>query len=612
MNNTLNYTNFNQNNYHNYSQFQNHNDQNTNNLQLSLHSNSQPINTFQQELNRYERPKKRGNTAYNSKLGIFSHFNPSGEINISPEKKIVSDKRVSLSSDLNNSLIRKIMKSNLHYVGFENKLGDNSCYINVILHFLYQFPSINIFLIKFYNDKKDNFIINETNSEDSFFFLLGKTLLQYQSIMSDFDNKGITILHTTELRKYLHLISNKVYKLNGIGDPVELLTFILEKINLFNKSDVHKDFFINLIEEIKCSELCENVKKNKYDEDNFIYQIYVNEIIRIIRNKDFKEFCHKLYYFSKANSSIEDKTCKKCGKKGKHILKYIGPKCSQYLLINCVWNIKKPELSDVLKFLYLLTLEGTLNDLFEYESTERPPFYNLYGLILYSGALCHYINVMYNMQKNNFILYNDDKIKELASIHDVYLEITAEQIKQNSEAFYYPVLLIYCKEIIYNSYETRKINEYSYEKFHHLEKECTKAKNYHLPLTEEEKRKNYHELERAQMRKMSADPRYCSNFMAIEEDFKYNKENSINMNINNHNSNNMSESKKRDIINGMDIEEDNKRGNIFGFNNDNNNNDDDEERKKNEYKRNTKKYGTDIKNNKNQKKGGPDFFWNIL
>ena len=190
-------------------------------------SKNNQISLYQQELNDYERRKKRGYTTGNRPLGNFFHFNYSDEINFTPEKKLYSDKNVG-GSDFNISLIRTKKESDLHYVGFENKYGDNSCCINVFLHFFYQFPSVNEFLIKLYKNKKDNFIINEKDDEDSFYFLLGKTLFEYQTILSDSDNKGITILHTTELRKYLQIISGKIYKLDAIGDPVELLTFILD------------------------------------------------------------------------------------------------------------------------------------------------------------------------------------------------------------------------------------------------------------------------------------------------------------------------------------------------------------------------------------------------
>ena len=566
------------------------------------------INQYQEELKNYERTKKRVNTANASKFANFYHFNYSEDIDLSQDKKVNSEKKINLSSDFSKTLetlVRIKKESNLHYVGFENNYGDNSCYINVILHFLYQFPSVNDFLIKKYIEyNNDNFTINSENDENcekSFFFLLGKTLSKYQSILSDYNNKGIIILHTTELRQYLHLISNKIYTYNAIGDPVELLTFILDKLNLINKSEVHKDFFINLIEEIKCDNFCENVKKNKYDENTFIYQIYINEIIQKVKNLEFNDFYDRLFYFSKKNSIITGKRCEKCHKVSKQTLKYIGPEYPKYFLINLVWSNRKPELLDVLKVLYLLPLEKELNQLFEFENEnpKKKPLYSLSGIIFYSGSLCHYISVIYNMQKNKFVLYNDDQIKELPSIHDVYLEITAKQIKKNSEAFYYPVLLIYYKDILLDSEAATKLNIYSLDKYFFIQKECINAKKYNIALTEEQKRKNFEELKRAQIRKMTEDPKYYSNLMPIEDDNKYSNENSNNMN-NNFN-------KNGSINNDMDIEDESEKKNIFRFDNDN----DDENNNQFDFKRISKKSMTDT-NNYNQQRRVNDFFWNII
>lgn len=586
--------------------------------------NSQEINKYHQELNNYERQKKRGNTDDASKCTKFFHFVYSDEINFSPEKKVNLEKKINFSSDFSKTLVKMKKESNLHYVGFENNYGDNSCYINVILHFFYQFPSVNEFLIKTYIDCKENYIINDENDknwEKQFFFLLGKTLFEYQSILSQPNNKGITILHTTELRKYLHLISNKKYTYNAVGDPVELLTFILDKINLINKSEVHKDFFINLNEEIKCNN-CNNVKTNKYDENNFIHQIYVNEIIKGVKNLDFY---HTLFYYSKKNPIIDGKTCEKCNQRTKRSLKYIGSEYPKYLLMNCVWSKKRPELLEVLKFLYLIPLESHLNNIFDCENSDdnNPPIYTLSGIIFYSGALSHYINVIYNMQKNIFVLYNDDKIKELKSIHDIYLEITAEQIKKNSEAFYYPVLLIYFKEILFNCENDIKLNIYTPENFHYIEKECIRAKNKNKTLTEEQKRRNYVELERAQIRKMSVDPKYASNLMAIEDDFKYGSENRINMNYNfnintnyniHYSNNNIfeeSKNRKNSFNDDMKVEDAPKDEKIFGFENDSNEIDNYEGNKYSDFKRGSKKSMTDFKNY-NQQNRSRDFFSDII
>ena len=73
-------------------------------------------------------------------------------------------------------------------------------------------------------------------------------------------------------------------------------------------------------------------------------------------------------------------------------------------------------------------------------------------------------------------------------------------------------------------------------------------------------------------------------------------------------SNNISETRKRDKNNNMDIEEKNKR--IFGFENDNDNDSQEKDNKYNYHVRNNKKNGIYIKNNKYKSMGDIDFFRN--
>ena len=126
-------------------------------------------------------------------------------------------------------------------------------------------------------------------------------------------------------------------------------------------------------------------------------------------------------------------------------------------------------------------------------------------IIFYSFTLCHYINLIFNLQKNVFTLYNDTGIIEFKNIYDVYRYITIEQLEKNSKAYFYPVLLVYGKENIYeeNAFPLlKRTNKINYEL---LVDECDKItklanKPKEKPLTEEEKKKNYDELLRAQIK----------------------------------------------------------------------------------------------------------------
>ena len=489
---------------------------------IKNHTNPE-LTQYQKEISKYERKislpggnyKYRGNTNY--------HFEFHGSTS---ETKISEIKRKSQLDIEKISLFRKKIESNSLYVVFENNYGENSCYINVVLHFLYVFPCINEYLIKLYLNNKDNINISNNNitnlnNLEFFFFLLGKTLFEYQNVLSNLDNKGITILHTTELRQYLDIISNNIYEYNKVADPVELLSFLINIINENNQSEIHRYFFIDLIEELQC-EQCKNKISKKYDKDNFIYHIYVDEIMNFIHqnNLHFQNYNRNLFQISQCSSLNYFKNCEKCNNQIKKILKCNGPDYPIFLLINCIWNNPQQSLKNIIKFLYILPLEECMENLFfcnnNNNNSDQKTIYNLLGMILYSPALSHYINVMFNIQKNIFVLYNDDKVKELNSIHEVYKEITLEQIKYNNpNVYFYPVLLIYYKEIIYDDMNTIKNNIYTYQKYHFLVEECMRAKKEkEIILTDEQKKQNYIELIKAQMQF----ERRNNNYLNLEKD----------------------------------------------------------------------------------------------
>ena len=593
-------------NNHEFQQSQNVEDHSQAQLNLSSDSEKDKILQFQTELENNEKkfisksfPNQHENT------NLF-HFSFSDDL-IESDKNSSSKLKQNFSLYNNISFVEKIKENSMHYVGFENKYGENSCYINVILHFLYIFPSVNEFLIKFYKTKLDNFIntinndINSKNNIDYFLFTLGKTLFEYQKILSNYNNKDVTILNTSELRQCLQLISNNYFPLNKVGDPVEFLTSLLNEINKYNNLEIHNDFFINLIEEKKCNSCLNKNEIKKYDENNFIYYVSINEIIQNINkeNINFENYSHQLFKFSQINTSKCESKCKQCGNTLKNQIKFINETFPTYLLLNCIWNKRKPDLNDVIKFLYLLSLEDNITNLFFCEIKNKEiGLYNLLGMILYSPALSHYINVIFNFEKNIFVMYDDDKIKEIPTIHDVYKEMTSEQIKKNPERYYYPVLLIYYKEIIYNDKKTVLLNNYTSYHSNQLEEECLKAKNSHIPLTEEQKKQNLIELEIAQ-RRIERNRRYSMNqtnnsfSMHIEEEDDIKEQNKLFPEINDNRSKLLKSEEKSKENNNMILEEKTQKENT-------------------EKKRTNKRFGTQNINHKYYHFQNFDFFQDIL
>ena len=76
-----------------------------------------------------------------------------------PNPDKTDNKPKTIKPDDYNKIINEILSqketkllTNSQYVSFENQIGDNSCYVNVIMHFLYRFPCVNDFLIKKYQE----------------------------------------------------------------------------------------------------------------------------------------------------------------------------------------------------------------------------------------------------------------------------------------------------------------------------------------------------------------------------------------------------------------------------------------------------------------------------
>ena len=499
------------------------------------------------------------------------------------DKKSKSEKLDNYNEIVNLMLSQKETKllTDSQYVSFENQIGDNSCYINVIMHFLYIFPCVNDFLIKKYKEKikdnekekekekekdkdKENEKLKEEEKEkekekgvekekkkegleepkkdikietpkdikeiitknpdngkpitkkktkeeeyNDFLFNLGKLLNSYQEFLAKNDmKKKITELDTRELRKSLSICSDNKFRLNCISDPVEFLIYILELINKENSDEIHLYFHLKLIEEMRCTNFCPVKSNKRYDKDNFIYQIYVEEIFNYIKNQklkflDFKEKLFMLSYYSLQNELVFCEKCKTL--KNKILICNNEDNSPKFLLVNCVWNNAKPDLTEVIQFLHFISLIEQIDNLFICSSrTGKTNDYCLIGMIFYSFTLCHYINLIFNVQKNVFTLYNDNGIMEFKNLYDVYRYITEEQLKKNNKAYFYPVLLVYCKESIY---EEKRIDQLKYiTKLNYeilledceelIKKEIPKEK----PLTEEEKRKNYNELLLAQIK----------------------------------------------------------------------------------------------------------------
>ena len=408
--------------------------------------------------------------------------------------------------------------TNYCYSTFKNSYAENTCYINVILHLLYTIQELKEFLKSLYeidlSTKKNNKNKNVYNNND-FLVSIGKILKKYEDNIGNDENedknlilnyfklnnnnnknKNVTVINTLEMRKILEQISENKFPLNTIADPVELFTFILDILKENLNEDTHKSFYLELIDEYTCTKRGCNEIKNKYDKDNFMYHIYIDEILKYIEKQNIKvkDYKNKLFQFSyKLFLSENKKICDKCKGEMNHSL--ICQNSPDFILINCVWRQSNPIVDDVMTIFFLMSLKDELNNLFVCKSRTNKNYY-LLGFILYSFTLSHYIICEYNIDEDVFILLDDEIVKEYHNLNELITDITAGVLRQNGKAFFYPVMMIYTKDILFknNIIKLNTLNEIEYQNIINKCNEAIYEYESQNEIKEEMKLDNYQEL----------------------------------------------------------------------------------------------------------------------
>ena len=447
-----------------------------------------------------ENGNESNNNSKNKKLlykSTINNTNNKEEIETETEKLSQSLKNLFLlNKDFSEPVtIKKENKliTDFHYATFKNAYGENTCYINVILHLLYNIEQLQEFIISLYEiDESNKYSIysnNKTNKEEisdnyKFLVLIGNILNQYKEIISEENEeetrnkkiKQVTIINTLKMRKMLEKVSKNQFPLNTIADPVEFFSFILDILNEYLNEDIHKTFYLELIDEYICYKNGCSQIDNKYDKDNFMYHIYIDEILKFIEKENIKvkDFKNKLFEFSHDLFLSENsKNCEKCKEKMNHYL--ICKNLPDYILINCVWKESNPIVDDAMTIFFMMPIKDEFNNLFICKNkTYKRKLYQLFGFILYSFTLSHYIICIYNMDKQVFVLLNDEIVKEFHNIYELLIDITVEELKNSGKAFFYPVMLIYTKDILYNN-RIMRINTLNDSEYKDIINKCNEA-----------------------------------------------------------------------------------------------------------------------------------------
>jgi len=648
------------------------------NNNIPENSNNLDENNFQKCLRDYESQEETESNV-NHFVFIGESYNKNNIIDDSVDDKENNKKKINnnINNDIKNNKIKEkkekrdfltdeeiektcLIQSKAHYALFQN-YGENSCYVNVILHFLYSSKIIFEYLVNIYKtrinknknniDKKLNLNKSkektekqmkeekEMEAQEDLMSSLGEILYKYQKALNS--KHRVNILSTFEFRKKLSKFSNR-FLLNYVADPVEFLDFLLEILIKMDENKIRNNFYLNIKEEYVC-DICKNKTDFNYNNKTFIHTIYIEDIINYLSKHKIKleDYSNKLFLYSQLNYL---NTEKKCENKHPTNKKFICKNNPNYLIINCVWT-KYPNIEQVLKLFTLIGLKNKLNDLFEIPPQKninpKDLNYDLTHIILYSFALFHYIIITYNPKLNIFNLYDDSKVVECDSFPEIVEMITANLITQNPYYYFYPVLLIYSKYDLYKDENLINGNKIDKKLYDSLVENCKKSiKAFEKELKKKEKspekknnnkkndnninnnsnkdknkQKNDNNKEQKPNQKIENNTKNEKN-KKIEEDIKKNKEILIDNKNNDKNSNNK-EKEPNSLLNNQNeidnkkklIEEDNKTKKVESKNE---SNQESKETNKNETKKGNKNQIKKEKIKENDIKNSNDKNYNEL
>ena len=145
----------------------------------------------------------------------------------------------------------------------------------------------------------------------------------------------------------------------------------------------------------------------------------------------------------------------------------------------------------------MMPLRDEFNNLFIHKpKSYRKYYYYLFGFILYSFTLSHYIICIYNLDKKVFVLLNDEIVKEFHNLYELLIDITVDTLKETGKAFFYPVMFIYTKDALYEpqSMKTNTLNNSEYQDIINKCNEAIYQFEMESKANEEEKSNNYKEF----------------------------------------------------------------------------------------------------------------------
>ena len=366
----------------------------------------------------------------------------------------------------------KIPQKKIKYreiVSLLNPKGANNCFINVVIQSLYHTDKFKEKILKIPFNKEDQSIILNP------IFRLQCSFNHYKQIQESPSD------HSLDISNFRLSLSNysKELKKGNFGDPVEVLNQIFNYIHLHdqnieldneapslfycNNCISHEFFSIKIKDKIYCSK-CNKEKSTIYDSNYFIYEIFITEILNIIKGKTSDSYKNQLFSNAKIiGRTIEQKIniegcyCQKPEIK-REIFQcdYYNP----YFVINLTWNNQQPNLDDVCKVFNLISLFDFNGNLFSFEEgySYLNKKYYLYSIILYYNN--HYTCAI--NKGNIWYFIDDDKKNEFKSYKNLVYYLLNNH--------YHPIILFYSNYTSNNEINNEDV--FQSEEFNELIKRC--------------------------------------------------------------------------------------------------------------------------------------------
>lgn len=280
------------------------------------------------------------------------------------------------------------------------------------------------------------------------------------------------------------------------GDPIDVFLNLMTAVHSYHVNSnlsednstickplcpAHACFALKIHEEILCLQ-CNKKTNNVYDNNYYVYEAYIWEIMNTIKSKPFKEFNKLLFNTINTVTSIFDNIlvfckCSKQLKVSKAIVLHENP---PYLIIHLTWDSLCPPLVDLCNIYTMIPLFATNNALFKLTDKVRIATYELKCIITFYNG--HYTSCFKSIKENKWYFCDDMIIKEF----NTWFLLMQYMVKNH----YHPIALFY--DISKNEVPYEHINQKDYQELYSIcsNQDRNKNENYKSPFNVAEKQES--------------------------------------------------------------------------------------------------------------------------